>query len=381
MRSKPEKKRGRAARPARTPTGDPWLFTPGPLTTSPGVKHAMLHDHGSRDQGFIELTRRIRDRLVSLARGGRTHVCVPIQGSGTFAVEAMVGTLLPQKGRLLNLVNGAYGRRITRICEVLGRSAAVLEISEDQPIDPGAVDHALAANPDITHVALVHCETTSGIMNPVAEIAAVAARRRRPLLLDAMSTLGAMPIDAGGWPVDAVAASSNKCLEGVPGASFCIVRRSVLAACAGNAHSLSLDLHAQWQGFEGNGQWRFTPPVHCLLALDRAVAELDREGGVRARGRRYRENCRILVNGMRKMGFQTYLRDAVQGPIIVTFHAPAGTGFDFGRFYDGLRRRGYVIYPGKVTKTDTFRIGCIGRIGPAQMRGLLAAVRALIQQG
>ena len=378
MKSKSKKQAVRAARTAGTPTGDPWLFTPGPLTTSPRVKHAMLHDFGSRDRAFIELTRRVRDRLVGLAGGGKSHVCVPIQGSGTFAVEAMIGTLLPRNGRLLNLVNGAYGRRITRICEYLGRSAAVLEVPENKAIVPDAVDQALTADPGITHVAVVHCETTSGIVNPVREIAAVAARQKRPLLLDAMSTLGALPIDAGGWPVEALAASSNKCLEGVPGASFCIVRRSALAASAGNAHALSLDLHAQWQGLEDNGQWRFTPPVHCLLALDRALEELGREGGIRGRGRRYRENCRILVKGMRDLGFRTYLSDAVQGPIIVTFHVPAGGGFDFGRFYDGLRKRGYVIYPGKVTKAETFRIGCIGRIGPVQMRGLLAAVRALI---
>lgn len=378
MRSKAKKKRSRAGKSARSPTGDLWLFTPGPLTTSPTVKRAMLHDIGSRDDAFIELTRRIRDRLVGLVRGGQSHVCVPIQGSGTFAVEAMIGTLLPRNGRLLNLVNGAYGRRITRICEYLGRSATVIEVPEDRPIDPNAVDRALAADPGITHVAVVHCETTSGILNPVPEIAAVAARHKRALLLDAMSTLGALPIDVGTWPVEAVAASSNKCLEGIPGASFCIVRRSTLADCAGNAHALSLDLHAQWQGLEGNGQWRFTPPVHCLLALDRAIVELQREGGVAARGRRCRENCRILVKGMRGMGFRTYLGDSVQGPIIVTFHVPTGGNFDFDRFYEGLRKRGYVIYPGKVTKADTFRIGCIGRIGSAQIRGLLAAVRAVL---
>jgi 2-aminoethylphosphonate-pyruvate transaminase len=223
----------------------------------------------------------------------------------------------------------------------------------------------------------VHCETTSGILNPVSEIASVVARHKRSLLLDAMSTLGALPIDAAAWPVDGIAASANKCLEGVPGVSFCIVRHSALAGCAGNAHSLSLDLHAQWQALEGNGQWRFTPPVQCVLALDRALDELEAEGGVAARGRRYGENCRILVSGMRKLGFRTYIDDCDQAPIIVTFHAPA-TGWDFDGFYEGLRRRGYIIYPGKVTRAETFRVGCIGRIGPAQMRGLLAAVRASV---
>jgi len=372
------KRKTQRTKPARTPTGDAWLFTPGPLTTSIAVKRAMLHDLGSRDEEFISLTRRIRERLVRMVRGAKSHVCVPLQGSGSYAVEAMIGTLLPRDGMLLNLVNGAYGRRITRICEYIGRSVTVLDAPESRPIDPAAVDRGLAADPSITHVSLVHCETTSGILNPVAEIAGVVARHKRSLLIDAMSTLGALPINAGAWPLDGIAASSNKCLEGVPGVSFCIVRHSALAGCAGNAHSLSLDLHAQWQGLEGNGQWRFTPPVQCVLALDRALDELDAEGGVAARGRRYRENCRILVDGMRKLGFRTYLEDRDQGPIIVTFHIPAGGAGEFERVYEGLRKRGYIIYPGKVTKAETFRIGCIGRIGPAQMRGLLAAVRSQV---
>ncbi|HEY7841060.1 MAG TPA: 2-aminoethylphosphonate--pyruvate transaminase [Gammaproteobacteria bacterium] len=376
MKRKSKKKTRRAPKAVRTATGDPWLFTPGPLTTSVTVKRAMLHDLGSRDESFISVTRRVRERLVRLVRGGRTHVCVPLQGSGSYAVEAMIGTLLPRDGLLLNLVNGAYGRRITRICEYLGRDVTVIEAPEDRPIEPAAVDRALASEPRITHVSLVHCETTSGIMNPAADIAKVVARRKRSLLVDAMSTLGAVPIDAGGWPVDGIAASANKCLEGVPGMSFCIVRHSALAGCAGNAHSMSLDLHAQWQGLEGNGQWRFTPPVQCVLALDRALDELDTEGGVAARGRRYRENSRILIRGMRRLGFRPLLESRDQGPIIVTFRAPAG--WDFARFYEGLRKRGYIIYPGKVTKAETFRIGCIGRIGPPQMRGLLAAISSLV---
>lgn len=378
MKARTKKKTKRATKRARTPTGDAWLFTPGPLTTSPTVKRAMLHDLGSRDDAFIALTRRVRKRLLAMVKGAKSHVCVPLQGSGSYAVEAMIGTLLPRDGRLLNLVNGAYGRRITRICEYIGREVIVLETPENRPIDPAAVERALGGDRSITHVSLVHCETTSGILNPVREIATVVARHKRSLLIDAMSTLGALPIDAGGWPVDAIAASANKCLEGVPGVSFCIVRHPALAGCAGNAHSLSLDLHAQWQGLEGNGQWRFTPPVHCVLALDRALDELEAEGGVAARGRRYRENCRILIEGMSELGFRTYIDRRDQGPIIVTFHVPE-RGWNMAGFYEALRRRGYIIYPGKVTQADTFRIGCIGRIGPAQMRGLLAAIRTVLR--
>jgi 2-aminoethylphosphonate-pyruvate transaminase len=253
-------------------TGDPWLLTPGPLTTSLSVKQAMLHDWGSRDQAFIDMTARVREKLTRMVASGGTHVCVPIQGSGTFAVEATIATLLPRDGKLLVLVNGAYGQRMVAICQYLGRACLALETAEDTPSDVAALDRALAADEGITHVAAIHCETTSGILNPVGEVAACVKRHGRSLIIDAMSALGALPLEDGNVPFDAVVASSNKCLEGVPGIGFAIVRTSVIEACKGNSHSLSLDLYEQWRGLEGNGQWRFTPPTHVLAALDRAVA-------------------------------------------------------------------------------------------------------------
>ena len=359
---------------ATSPTGDPWLLTPGPLTTSPGVKQAMLHDYGSRDRRFIEINRRLRERLVTIAGGDGSHVCVPLQGSGTFVVEAMLGTFLPRDGKLLILVNGAYGQRIARICQYYGRAIAIQETPEDVPADPEALDRALQADGDISHVAVVHCETTSGILNPIEAVAEVTARHGRSLLIDAMSAFGALPLNINELRADAVVASSNKCLEGSPGMGFCIARKDAIEATQGNAPSLCLDLHDQWVAMEKNGQWRFTPPTHCILALDQALAEFEAEGGVAGRGARYRENCRILVEGMRALGFQTLLPDALQAPIIVTFHVPGDPNFDFKTFYDSLRVQGYVIYPGKLTVAESFRIGCIGRLGPAQMRGALAAV-------
>jgi 2-aminoethylphosphonate-pyruvate transaminase len=364
-----------------TATREPWLLTPGPLTTSPTVKQAMLRDWGSRDTEFIAINRRVRERLVELAGGGGTHVCVPMQGSGTFAVEAMVGTLLPRRGgKLLALVNGAYGRRIVRMCEYHGRAHVALEWPEDAAVDPARLEASLAADPSITHVAAVHCETTSGVLNPIAEIASAAARRGRGLLIDSMSAFGALPLDARDIPFEAVAASANKCLEGVPGMGFVIARKDALAAAQGNAPSLSLDLHDQWQAMEKNAQWRFTPPTHVIAAFAQALLEHEAEGGVEGRGARYRANCRILVEGMRAMGFETLLPDRLQAPIIVTFHMPADPRFRFDAFYDRLRERGYVIYPGKLTVADSFRIGCIGRLGEAEMRGALAAIRAVLDE-
>ena len=357
---------------------DPWLLTPGPLTTSRTVKEAMLRDWGSRDAEFIKLNARVRERLVELAGGHGTHVCVPLQGSGTFIVEAMLGTLVPPSGKVAILVNGAYGKRMVRICEYLRRACVVLETAEDTPVSAATLDASLEADPAITHVVVVQCETTSGVLNPVEEIAAVTARHHRRLLVDAMSAFGALPLDAARVPYDALVASSNKCLEGVPGVGFAIIRQSALEEARGNAHALSFDLHDQWVAMEKTGQWRFTPPTHVLAALDQALVEHAAEGGTAGRGARYAKNCRILVDGLRALGFETLLPDALQAPIIVTVRMPADPKFNFETLYDRLSRRGYVIYPGKLTVADSFRIGCIGRLGEAEMRGALENIKQIL---
>lgn len=365
---------------AASPTGDPWLLTPGPLTTSPTVKQAMLHDYGSRDRTFIDINARVRKRLVDIIAGAESHVCVPLQGSGTFVVEAMLGSFVPRDGKLLILVNGAYGHRMAKICTYLGRDHLIQETAEDVPVDFEQLDRTLASDENISHVAAVHCETTSGILNPIENVADVVARHGRSLLIDAMSAFGAIPLSARDVRFDAVVASSNKCLEGSPGMGFCLAERGALEATRGNSPSLCMDLYDQWRSMEINGQWRFTPPTHAILAFDQALNEFETEGGVAGRGGRYRENCRILVDGMRKLGFKTLLPDELQAPIIITFHMPDDPKFDFNRFYANLSEQGYVIYPGKLTVADSFRIGCIGRLGAEQMHGALAAVaRAMAQ--
>ena len=365
---------------ALSDSGDPWLLTPGPLTTSLSVKQSMLHDLGSRDRDFIAITQRIRDRLLGLVDGHGSHECVPLQGSGTYAVEAMIGTFVPADGKLLILVNGAYGKRMAHICEYLGRDYAVIETPEERGVDVLGLDKALTADGDISHVAVVHCETTSGIINPLGAVADVVASHCRGLLIDAMSSFGAIPIDARRVSFDALAASSNKCLEGVPGVAFCIARRDALQKTQGNSPSLCLDLHDQWSAMNANNQWRFTPPTHCLLALDQALNELAEEGGVAGRGTRYQANHRLLVDGMRRLGFATLLPDEMQAPIIVTFLSPADACFDFGAFYERLRQRGFVIYPGKLTSADTFRIGCIGRLGATEITAALAAIGEVLDE-
>jgi 2-aminoethylphosphonate-pyruvate transaminase len=350
------------------------LLTPGPLTTSARTRAAMARDWGSRDPAFIALSERVRQRLTKLAGAAATHVAIPIQGSGTFAVEAAVQTLVPRGGRLLVLINGAYGRRIADMAARTGRLGAVLEVPEDQPIDAAAVRQALADDAALTDVALVHCETTTGLLNPLEPIAAAVHAAGRRLLVDAMSAFGAVPIDVRTAPCTALIGSANKGLEGVPGMGFVIAETAHLAQCGDNAVSLSLDLHAQWRGFAANQQWRFTPPVQVVAALAEALDQLDEEGGVPARHARYQANCAMLIAGMLAHGFEPYIATAHQAPVIVTFKIPAGGRFDFGIFYDFLAARGVIIYPGKLTHAPSFRIGCIGAIGAPEMARALAAV-------
>lgn len=351
----------------------PLLLTPGPLTTDPAVRRAMLDDWGSRDPAFIALTAELRARLLAVAGGAARHVAVPIQGSGTYVLEAAVATLIAPGDRLLVLVNGAYGERMAEIARRMGRAAATLGWAEHEAVDPAALAAALAADPAISHVAVVHCETTTGLLNPLEAVARVVAAAGRLLIVDAMSSFGALPIDPGALPAAAILASSNKCLEGAPGLAFALVERGVLAGCAGRSPSLSLDLHAQWQGFERNGQWRFTPPVQVVAALVEALRRLEAEGGAAARLRRYEANLRILLDGAAALGIEPYLDRALQAPIIATFRPPAGR-FDFATFYDALAARGFVIYPGKLTREESFRIGCIGAVVPADMARLVEAL-------
>lgn len=353
---------------------DPFLLTPGPLTTSPTTRAALQRDWGSWDAAFNALTASVCSDLVSIAGAGDSHVCVPLQGSGTFAVEAALGTLVPRHGKVLVPSNGAYCDRIVRILGYLGRTAVVLAHREDGPADVARIDAALAADPDITHVAQVHCETGTGILNPLREIAEVAAARGRGLIVDAMSSFGALPIDAASMPFTALIAASGKCIEGVPGMGFVIARRADLERSAGHSHSLALDLHDQWVYLLRTGQWRFTPPTHVVAALRAALDQYIAQGGQPARLARYRDNCRTLVDGLRALGLRTFLAPELQAPIIVTFHAPGDPAYAFAALYQRVRERGFILYPGKLTTVDTFRVGCIGAIDREVMAGAVAAI-------
>lgn len=361
-------------------TGSPVLLTPGPLTTSARVKAAMLRDWGSRDPAFVALSTRTFRRIADLAGAAPGQICVPLQGSGTFAVEAMVASLVAADERLLVLVNGAYGRRIAEIGQRLGRRVERLEVAETEAQDPAAVAARLAADPGLAVVALVHCETTSGLLNPLDAIARVVRAAGRRLLVDSMSGFGALPVDMAAMGIDALAASSNKCLQGVPGLAFVICHADELAARAGSAPSLVLDLAAQARGLAADGQWRFTPPTHVVAALAEALDELDEEGGPPARLARYRETCRILVEGLGRLGLVPVLDAALQAPVIVSFREPQEDWYRFDGFYAALEARGFAIYAGKMRDHGTFRVGTIGAIDASTMRAFVAAAEAVVTE-
>jgi 2-aminoethylphosphonate-pyruvate transaminase len=357
---------------------DPILLTPGPLTTSPATRQAMLRDWGSWDAAFNRMTSEICHDLLAIVSGQKDFVCVPMQGSGTFSVEAALGSLVPRDAVVLVPNNGAYCTRLLKILERLGVASVELKFRDDEPASVARIEEMFRREPRITHVAQVHLETSAGLLNPLDDIAALCARHGKSLIVDAMSSFGALPIDVSKGGIDAVISASGKCLEGVPGMGFVIVRRALLEASAGISRSLALDLYDQYAYMVKTTQWRFTPPTHVVAALRAALDQFIAEGGQPARGARYRGNCAALIEGMAALGFQPFLGAAVQAPVIVTFHAPRDPAYDFKRFYEAVRDAGYVLYPGKLTEVETFRVGCIGAIDANEMHNAVAAIeRAL----
>lgn len=352
------------------------LFTPGPLTTSETVKEAMLRDYGSRDAGFLRIVKEIRAELLQIGGAAAPeYECVLMQGSGTFAIESVISSVIPRDGKLLVLINGAYGRRIAQMARVHGIAVETVEIEENRKF--GAVDFEIGAG--VTHVAVIHCETTTGILNRVAEIGEKAAQAGASFIVDAMSSFGAIPVDLRQARIDFLISSANKCIEGVPGFGFVLARREPLTRAKGLARTLSLDLHAQWEGLERDGQFRFTPPTHVLAAFRQALRELEQEGGVEGRARRYGRNHARLTRGMRELGFEPYLNDADQSYIITSFRYPSDPGFEFEKFYAALSELGCVIYPGKLSREACFRIGTIGRISESDVETLLEAIARVRQ--
>lgn len=355
----------------------PLLLTPGPLTTSKTVKETMLVDHGTWDDDYKELTQWVRHELVTIGNATeKDYTAVLMQGSGSFGVEAAIGTAVPKtNATLLIAANGAYGERMIEIADYLAIPHVVLEVPEDQTVTLAAVEEALAAHPEVTHFAVVHCETTTGILNPIETIIPALADKRIITLVDAMSSFGGVPIDLEKLRVDYLVTSSNKCVQGVPGFSIVLAKKHTLQATEGNARSLALDLYAQYQTFENQaGKWRFTSPTHVVYAFAEALRELEQEGGVTARTHRYNNNETLLRKGMQELGYEMVIDESVQSPIITSFKFPTAD-FNFRAFYEYLKDRGFIIYPGKVSKCDSFRIGNIGEISADDISRLLDLIK------
>jgi 2-aminoethylphosphonate-pyruvate transaminase len=341
----------------------------------------MLRDWGSRDAAFIELVKDVRQRLVAIAGADSAdYTAVPIQGSGTFGVESVLSSVVPPDGKLLVVANGAYGKRLAQIAKAQKIAHEVLEYPEENRVSPDDVARRLSADPQLSTVAVVHCETTTGLFNPVEAIGEVVHKAGKRYVVDAMSSFGAVPLNVPAAHIDYIVSSANKCIEGVPGFSFAVCRLSALAETQHWARSLCLDLFAQWKGLESTGQFRFTPPTHALLAFHQALLELEAEGGVAGRAKRYQENYRTLVRGMRELGFIEFLPPDDQGYIITSFRSPTHPRYDFETFYRLLSDRGYVIYPGKVSNADCFRVGNIGRIFRSDVADLLGAIRSVLAE-
>lgn len=354
-------------------------MTPGPLTTTETVKSAMMSDWCTWDKDYNEgIVEVIRRELVSLATSRpEEYTAVLMQGSGTFCVEATLGSVVRPDDHLLVAANGAYGKRMGTIAEYYKLNCHVMRFEETEAVDPKAIDEYLTAHPEVTHVSVVHCETTTGVLNPLAEIATVVKRHGKVLIVDAMSSFGGVPVDMAALGIDFMISSANKCIQGVPGFGFIIARRSLLEQCKGVARSLSLDIYDQWETMEkGHGKWRFTSPTHVVRAFMQALTELKEEGGIAARYARYRENHRTLVEGMRSLGYKTLLPDEWQSPVITSFYYPTAD-FDFNTFYQKLKAKGFVIYPGKISQADTFRIGNIGDVHPDDFRRLVDTIREM----
>ena len=353
------------------------LLIPGPVTTHRSVRAALARDIAPWDRDFAPLYAGLRARLLRLAGGqAGVHAALALPGCGHFAVEAAIRSLLPPGGRLLVPMTGAYAERMVRLAREAGRDPVPLAIAADAPADPAAVARALAADPVISHVGLIQSETATGIVHDPVAIGAAARALGRGLIVDAVSAFGALPLDLAAQPeLEAAVFTANKCLEGVPGAAFALVRLGRLRP-AGQAGSWSFDL-ADVAGGEGP---RFTPPAQVLAALMVALDRLEAEGGPPARLARYHANARVLYQGMQGFGLVPVLAPPVQGPIVVNIHAPADPRWDLQRFVDAVKRRGFVISNFYNTPAPSFRLGAIGALRPTEMRQAVGAIGAALDE-
>ena len=369
--------------PPYVPTHDV-LLTPGPICCLDEIKQRMMIDYGSRDKRFLSIVDDIRRKLLAVSNTSpETHSTVLMQGCGTMGIESVISSVIPCQGVLAVFSNGSYGRRAVEIANAHQIKTHHIRLPENKQVTPVLVLDTMIAHPEITHVHVVHHETTTGTLNPVYDIGTTIHAHNPDicLIVDAMSSYGGIPLDVEGAEIDFLISSSNKCIESVPGFSYIIARRESLERARGNARTVTLDLVDQWDGLEKTGQFRFTPPTHSVVAFNHAIDLLVDEGGIDVRYQKYMAYNTYLREEMKKMGFEPYEveigNESNPPPIITSYRYPTDT-FDFEKFYMMLAERKVIIYPGKLTNELLFRVGNIGAITWDDLKYTVLCVKEVV---
>jgi 2-aminoethylphosphonate-pyruvate transaminase len=353
-----------------------YLLSPGPVTTTRNVKFAALADFDPCSAEFISITKDVQSRLLKLCGADESYACIFVQGAGTQAVESVLSGLAPARGgKTLVVSNGEHGERAANILQRLNLPYVRIDLKAGTPVAAEDIRPLLQSDRSMTHIWLAHCDSGTGTVNPIGDIAAIANDLGRQVILDATATMGALPISAATDAISAIVGTSSVCIQALPGLSFCVVKKDLLNSSMGRSQSFSQDLFEEWRNLESSGQFRFSAPTHLVAALQRALKELVEEGGHDARRMRYERNARVVLSGMRKLGFTPLLADENAGPIVQVILAPADGSYNYDHFHAALASRGFSIAPGRIANLATFRVGTAGNLDATTMNAFIDALK------
>jgi len=360
------------------------LLNPGPATTTDTVKNSLLvPDICPREKEFGELMKRVMKKLVDVIHGGPEYTSVIFTGSGTAAIEACITSVVPHDKKIFIINNGAYGKRMVQIAKINKIDCIHYEEAVNKEINLNSIESFLKQNKrEISHLAIVHHETTTGMLNPVNEICKISNSFGIECIVDAMSSYAGIPINIKEMNADFLISSSNKCIQGMAGLSFVISRVSSLDKLNNiPPRSLYLDLLGQFQSLKKTNQMRFTPAVQIFYALEQALNEYFEETAIR-RYERYKNSYDVLIRGLKDLGFKLYLPDHLHSKLLTTIYEPTNSAYSFNEMHDYLYEKGYTIYPGKCNNENTFRIANIGQIDQTDIIGFIEKLEAyLIKYG
>ena len=356
------------------------LLNPGPATTTDSVKNAMVvEDICPREKDFGQLLDRIKDDLVRVVHGENDYLATLFTASGTGGLEAAITSAVPKGKKLLVVDNGAYGARMANIAKTFGIEVVHYKLEYGDYPDLAAIDDLLRKNPETSHLALVHHETTTGMLNPVQEICDLSRRYNVEVIVDCMSSYAGIPIDIKKWDTGFLISSSNKCIQGMPGLVFVIFKKSLLPAIQNQKRSFYFDLYSQYTGFQKTGQMQYTPPVQVAYALRQAIDEYFAEGEMN-RWKRYRESWETLCSGLKQLGFQFLLPRQYESQILLAIIEPNHPAYNFDSMHDYLYQRGFTVYPGKGAKEATFRLSILGDLSKTDIEAFLKELKGYLLQ-